>query len=223
MLAQVDDPLSDDASINAGSLLLKEQKVGKKQFDCILLTPRQSPAGGVYPSACFEPGKTLLWINSDQLASMCLRNVIGTFQGQTVAVDLVESLAGVVLASVHIAQLNALSPDPAAFTVTPDLETHKQIRTVSSALAGKIVTNVPPHYPESAKEKHRQGVVVLRVKIGPDGHVHDVRAIASPGGDDFAKAAQEAVSHWVYEPYLVNGKPVEVETLVSVNFHIGFN
>jgi protein TonB len=33
-------------------------------------------------------------------------------------------------------------------------------------------------------------------------------------------AAMDAVKQWRYRPYMLNGEPVEVETIVMVNFHI---
>ena len=31
-------------------------------------------------------------------------------------------------------------------------------------------------------------------------------------------AAVEAVKHWRYRPYMLNGEPIEVETEITVNF-----
>jgi len=36
-----------------------------------------------------------------------------------------------------------------------------------------------------------------------------------------AQAAMDAVSQWIYRPYLLNGQPVEVETQVNVVFTLG--
>jgi protein TonB len=36
-----------------------------------------------------------------------------------------------------------------------------------------------------------------------------------------ARAAMEAVEQWRYRPYLLNNEPVEVETLITVNFNPG--
>jgi protein TonB len=34
-------------------------------------------------------------------------------------------------------------------------------------------------------------------------------------------AAENAIREARYRPYLLNGQPVEVETTISVNFHMG--
>jgi len=35
-----------------------------------------------------------------------------------------------------------------------------------------------------------------------------------------ADTAMEAVKQWHYQPYLVNGEPVEVQTEITINFTI---
>jgi protein TonB len=35
-----------------------------------------------------------------------------------------------------------------------------------------------------------------------------------------APAALEAVKRWKYRPYFLNGEPVEVETVITVNFSL---
>lgn len=52
--------------------------------------------------------------------------------------------------------------------------------------------------------------------IGKDGSVRNLSVVE--GGPPLLQLALEAVQQWHYEPYLVNGKPVEVETAVRVRF-----
>jgi len=40
------------------------------------------------------------------------------------------------------------------------------------------------------------------------------------GVEVLSKAAMDAVRWWRYEPYLVSGQPVTVETTVAVNFRL---
>jgi protein TonB len=35
-----------------------------------------------------------------------------------------------------------------------------------------------------------------------------------------APAAIDAVKQWQYKPYLLNGKPIEVDTQITVNFRL---
>ena len=55
----------------------------------------------------------------------------------------------------------------------------------------------------------------MQATIGIDGKVHDLQVILAPA-KSLADSAKEAVSHWEYKLYLLNGKPVEVKTTVRV-------
>lgn len=61
-------------------------------------------------------------------------------------------------------------------------------------------------------------MVVLEVGIDASGAVQDVTAVS--GDSTLAKAAADAVRQWKYKPYLVEGAPVEIETQVTLNFHL---
>ncbi len=75
---------------------------------------------------------------------------------------------------------------------------------------------IAPKYPALARSAHVQGEVVLAVIIGKDGSVADIKA--ESGHPLLIPAAIDAVKHWRYKPYKLNGKPVEVDTRVIVNF-----
>jgi hypothetical protein len=62
----------------------------------------------------------------------------------------------------------------------------------------------------------RKGVAVLSAVIGRDGSVSSLRPISGP--DSLMRAAMDSVQWWKFEPYRVNGAPVEVETTLAVEF-----
>ena len=81
---------------------------------------------------------------------------------------------------------------------------------------GLLIKKVAPEYPESARRNHIQGTVLLLAEIGADGAIHNLRLIS--GEPSLAKAAIKAVRQWKYKPHYFEGKPVEVETQIQVNF-----
>lgn len=85
-----------------------------------------------------------------------------------------------------------------------------------SAMARNLLTHVMPVYPPDAKAAKVQGTVVLQAVIGKDGHVKTLHIVSGPAM--LQQAAEEAVNHWVYKPYLLNGAPVEVTTRINVIF-----
>src|SRR6185503_16081589 len=83
----------------------------------------------------------------------------------------------------------------------------------------KKVHNVPPVYPDIAKQARVQGVVVLEAVISPSGDVTNVRVLRGvPLLNDSAVAA---VRQWRYTPTTLNGQPVAVVMTVTVNFRLG--
>ena len=98
----------------------------------------------------------------------------------------------------------------------PSTTSPQRIRVGGNVQDNMIVEKVRPVYPPLAKQDRIEGIVRLNVSIGADGHVLDVALIE--GHPLLAAAAQEAVSQWVYRPTLLNGDPVEVVTVVDVNF-----
>jgi len=87
-------------------------------------------------------------------------------------------------------------------------------------MTGMLVKKPQPIYPENAKYSHISGTVLLQATIGKDGKVHDLHIILS-SSPLLSDSALQAVSHWEYKPYLLNGEPVEVDTTVNVIYTLG--
>ena len=93
-----------------------------------------------------------------------------------------------------------------------------RIRIGGNVEAAKVITRVQPVYPESAKAAGVQGTVVLHAVVGMDGKPLLLQVLNSQVNPDLARAAVEAVSQWRYQPTLLNGNPVEVDTTIQVKF-----
>jgi TonB family protein len=81
-----------------------------------------------------------------------------------------------------------------------------------------LLTRVEPEYPEEAKQQHIQGRVVLKVVVGTDGLVRDL--LVNSGDPQLGAAAANAVRQWRFKPHNVQGRPVEFETWITVNFSL---
>jgi protein TonB len=60
----------------------------------------------------------------------------------------------------------------------------------------------------------------LHALISRTGDISDLEVVSSPG-PSLTDAAMDSVRKWKYEPYVLNGKAVEVETTITVNFNLG--
>lgn len=84
------------------------------------------------------------------------------------------------------------------------------------AMQGRLVRKIAPVYPEEAKAKHIEGPITLVLLIDEQGRV--IGASKRSGPDILALPAIDAVRQWEYQPYLLNGTPMKMNTSVIVNF-----
>jgi protein TonB len=80
----------------------------------------------------------------------------------------------------------------------------------------QLISKRDPEYPQIARQSGAQGEVILTATIGIDGKVKNVKV--ESGHPLLRNAAMAAVKQWVYTPTLLNGKPVESESRISLNF-----
>lgn len=92
------------------------------------------------------------------------------------------------------------------------------LRISSVVMRTKLIKAAPPKYPEEARKKNIQGIVTLDIVVGRNGHVKSAKVTDGP--KELTKAAVNAVKHWRYQPTLLKGKPIEVETSVEVGFKL---
>ena len=74
----------------------------------------------------------------------------------------------------------------------------------------------PPRYPESARERGKEALVVLELTLDRDGAVAAARSLRGP--EDLAAAAVAAARSWAYEPTLVEGEPAALRFAETVRF-----
>src|SRR5579884_2200581 len=92
----------------------------------------------------------------------------------------------------------------------------KPLAVSKGVVPGKLIRKINPAYPVQAREARVHGMVVLDVAILKTGKVGKVHVVS--GHPLLAQAAAQAVKSWVYEPFRLNGEPVDAETQVTVNF-----
>ena len=83
-------------------------------------------------------------------------------------------------------------------------------------MAGNVESRVTPVYPIEAKQRKIQGAVVLHAVISKEGRIDTLTVVSGP--KELQASAIDAVSKWVYKPYVINGEPTEVETTITVNY-----
>jgi TonB family protein len=84
-----------------------------------------------------------------------------------------------------------------------------------------LIRFVKPEYPKTARERHIQGKVVLNAIVAGNGRVKAVTRLK--GDPTLLKAAEAAVRGWIYRPYQVNGKPVDITQEIAISFSLPEN
>jgi periplasmic protein TonB len=85
--------------------------------------------------------------------------------------------------------------------------------------APTAVYSPDPDYTEEARHAKKQGTCVLWLIVDSTGHPRDIRVVRGLGFGLDAKAL-EAVKQWKFQPALKDGKPVDVQISVEVEFHL---
>ena len=123
-----------------------------------------------------------------------------------------------ILVSAFLAAQQAGSNSNGSGSSKPKADSDRPIRVrVSEGVAKALLFwRVAPSYPEEAKRNHIQGKVELKVLIDAGGLVKEVTLVSGP--KELTPPSIDAVKQWKYKPYLLNGKPVAMETTVTLAF-----
>jgi len=82
--------------------------------------------------------------------------------------------------------------------------------------AAKLISQPKLKYPPNAKAEDARGTVRVHVLIGADGRVKNATVLSGP--EPLQAAALDNVRQRRYHPTIAGGKPVEVETDISIKF-----
>jgi TonB family protein len=85
--------------------------------------------------------------------------------------------------------------------------------------APQVVFNPEPSFSDEARKAKAQGIVLLLLVVGKDGHPYDVR-VGQSLGMGLDEKAIEAVNRWRFRPATLNGQPVATRIAVQVDFHL---
>ena len=97
-------------------------------------------------------------------------------------------------------------------------EVEAPVRAGGEVKQPKLLKEVPPIYPEIARQARVEGVVIVEVTTDIYGRVAAWRVLRSIPLLD--QAAVDAVRQWVYEPTVISGKPRSVIFNVTVVFKL---
>lgn len=94
----------------------------------------------------------------------------------------------------------------------------KRVHISQGVTKGFLIKKIEHKYPPLALAARIWGEVVHHAIVSKDGEIKEPTLVS--GHPMLAPAAIDAVRQWRYRPFLLNAKPAEVETTVTVTFQI---
>ncbi len=86
---------------------------------------------------------------------------------------------------------------------------------------GQLLRPVEPVYPAEALLSRLEGTVILAATVMEDGTTSGVKAIE--GSPILVPSAVDAVEHWRYKPFELDGKPVKNQIVIKIDFKLPEN
>lgn len=106
----------------------------------------------------------------------------------------------------------------AAVAVVP-AKPNKLVNVSEGVSAGMLLAPIQPIYPPLARNAHVAGTVVVEAVISRTGTIESLRVTSGPAL--LRQSAVDAIRVARYQPYRLNGTPVDVQTTITVNFRLG--
>jgi len=179
------------------------------EFQCVAI---ERNSGVSDPTQyCFEPGSSVLRYNRGWGWDQTVYNRIDSFQGRNVAREVDVTDGGKRYLELRVKTIELLPHlDDADFMPPADA-----VGPLGDRVSGVFLqpTNMSsaPQWPASLRGQHF--TVTVDIVIGKDGHVMSAHATSGP--PEAHKGCEDAVRKWVFPPYKVLDKPVEVEQKVG--------
>ena len=115
--------------------------------------------------------------------------------------------------------ITAARPTVSAAPAAKPAGAPQRVRVGGNVQAAALLRRVPPVYPEDLRAQGISGTVHLAAIIGKQGFITEIHSLGGPD-PGLVAAAIEAASRWVYQPALLNGEPVMVETAIDITFEL---
>jgi TonB family protein len=236
-------PLPEDKRVSHLWVEVEQRQTDGMSLQCFRISPTTSPQ---FSAGIVSPEEDCIDMQTSALRAKILTPGVNedrfdhpqTFLGRFVPGDIHVIRMGKLRNTIHLEAIQAIgevrdadfAPPPGAHAVTRQvkiLKTHADgilpapsNRAISAGVAQRqLRKSVAPEYPLVAKAARVSGTVVLQAIIGKDGQIHDLKAVSGP--PMLLQSALDAVQQWEYEPYRLNGEPVEVLTTINVVFQLG--
>lgn len=241
------NPIPDSDMMEPVKLRRVDNPFPKTKLTCVeAAVPMKSDAAtspvGLFPLYCFAVDQLMLRFSGSYGIATANYQHLGKLNGHFLGTDFTIEDLGKPFVKVHLEKGNLLTnvndadfvppanadaiADPVPIKISREDEEYirtkhgENVHLANGVTTGRKLTGENPSYPVAARRARIQGTVVLQATIAEDGRIRQLRVVSAPD-TLLAYAALVAVRMWTYEPYLLDGKPVEVQTQVNVVYTLG--
>lgn len=204
-------------------------KAGRGKVPCIMIVPKMPVHGaaapvplGMFPTYCFDARAPVLLMKTSFGSLTVNYSHFATLNDRYIPQSISELEGGRKILTMAVDAIDGLKADDPALTPPEEVKSTSvaPVELKGSVMAGRRIKGEAPVYPQDAKEARAEGTVELKALIGRDGKIHDLQVVRA-AYPSLVASALWAVSRWEYQPYLLNGEPVDVLTDIQVNYSLG--
>lgn len=212
--AEVVAPFYYGASLEGVHGRTLDRVFGNYKFQCVLIEKDRVTSDPT--QYCFEPDSSTLRYSRGLGWSQTAYNQVVLFQGRNIAREVDVTTGGKAYLKLRVDKIETISNVEDAMFIPPKDAVGPFGGRISGVRAQLVSNNMSPfpRLPSSLRGQHV--VVTVQIIIGKDGRVRSAHGVSGPR--EAYKACEDAVRQWVFKPFLVLDKPVEVEQ--PVEFHM---
>jgi hypothetical protein len=213
--SEIIDPFYYAVSLDGFYVRSVERTFGAYKLKCMFI--EKGPGSSDPTQYCFEPNGSVLRYSRGSGWFQTAYNRIALFQGRNLAQDVDVTNGGKPFLKLRVKTLELLSQiDETTFSPPSDAvgPIGGRVSGVSLMPINPAVA-IAPHLPTPLSQQHF--AVGVEFVIGKNGHVISAHAVSGP--PEAYKWCEAVIRSWVFKPFFVLDKPVEVEQKTSCTYN----
>jgi TonB family protein len=212
------DPLRMAADTDKVPYTIANRQLGKVSLVCAGPDASRSDKPVYGETFCFDDDKPILRV--EQSSVFALFNDIIRIENHYIDKQILVEDSTHPILKVDVTTLEFLNTFDGSMLEVPASAPSEEHPTVKGGvMAGRKIGGEDIRYPMAAKSERVQGAVMLAAIISNSGEITDLEVISGP--KELRRSSTDAVKTWKYTPYLMNGQPIAVRTVINVEYILG--
>jgi TonB family protein len=196
------------------------RKLGQVSLVCASPEPSTNSRPNVAETACFDNQKPVLRLEQPDRNIFVLFNDTIRWDGHYIDKEILIEDATLPIVKANVTAVEFPSTiDNSVLAMPAATNSDERLNLRAGVMAGRKLGGRIIHYPITARQERVQGTVMIAAVITKSGDIANLDVISGP--KELRNSALDAIKTWKYQPYLLNGQPVEVSTEIYVDYTLG--